>query len=90
MTSDGSLFGSAKRKRPRFDPTRPHALVHVPTADGCPSCGGPVSVDVWRQDALLVHGGHGATERVERRYCVACGWDRDADRAEERPPRAAS
>lgn len=80
------LFGDPRPKRVRFRPSEPHALVHVPT-DRCPDCGEPTAVDVWHQDALLVHGGHGATERVERRYCVACGWDRQADRGEERPPK---
>lgn len=84
--NDATLFGPPVARR-GFDPRAPHALVHVPTDQQCPTCGANVQVDTWRQDALLIHGGHGATERVERRHCTACGWDQPADRGDERPPR---
>lgn len=77
---------TGRRRRARFDPDRPHALVLVdPTV--CPSCAGPAVVEVARQDALLRHGGHGATLRVERRVCRRCGWSVGPFTAEERPPR---
>lgn len=42
--------------------------------DVCPSCGATLSRVSWYQDAILRHGGYGATERRTARVCPSCAW----------------
>lgn len=74
------------RRRRRFDPDAPHQLVAV-DPEVCPACGSPTVASEARVDALLRHGGHGATLRTVRRSCPVCPWAIVAETAEERPPR---
>lgn len=75
-----------RRGRGGFRPDRPHAVVPL-AHDRCPLCGSGIETDEARQDALLRHGGFGATLRIRRLRCPGCGWTVGAELAEERPPR---
>lgn len=72
--------------RGRFRPDEPHAIVAM-AAETCPMCAAPIEADVARQDALLRHGGYGATRRTTRLRCPSCAWTTGAQVDEERPPR---
>lgn len=53
----------------------------------CPLCGKALEEVESHQDALLRHGGYGATTRTVHRFCLPCRWGYDAERQEVRPPR---
>lgn len=74
------------RDRRWFDPDRPHHLAPLDPG-ACPACGARLVVQSSVQDALLRHGGHGASLRTTTRACPACRWASAPERSEERPPR---
>lgn len=71
-------------RKARWEGSR--ALVLLDTAV-CPLCGAALTEVESFQDALLRHGGYGATTRTVHRFCVPCRWGYDAERQEVRPPR---
>jgi len=79
------LLGYARRRRVRFDPDQPHQLALIP-GDQCPACGHTTDRETTHQDALLTHGGYGATRTTTWRRCP-CGWALQVDVTETRPPR---
>ena len=79
------LWGESVKRRRHVGPSE---IEHVPTVDRCPRCGATVHEQTIRQDALLRHGGHGATEKTVTRSC-GCGWSLTVEVSEERPPRRA-
>lgn len=52
----------------------------------CPACGGELDSEQVDEDALLRHGGYGATRTSVRFHC-ACGWTLLRQVSETRPPR---
>lgn len=65
-----------------------YALVRRPPT--CSRCDGPLVVTTWHQDALLRHGGHGATLTTTRTACARCGplgYEGTVHRTETAPPR---
>lgn len=63
-------------------------LVHL-LDDACPDCGGPLTLHVETQGALVRHGGYGADRQVTTHACV-CGWSVVAEVREIRPLVASS
>lgn len=52
----------------------------------CPTCAGPLGVEVVDVAALFRHGGHVATRSSVVRHC-RCGWSLLAEVGETRPRR---
>lgn len=63
------------------------ALTAVDTTQDCPECGFRVEAMTVIQDALLRHGGYGASQRRVYRFCGRCPWSIMFFEGEERPPR---
>lgn len=76
------LFGETVKRRRHGGPA---AVEHVPTVDRCPRCGSTISERTVSQDALVRHGGHGATQATTTRRC-RCGWSMTSEVSEVRPP----
>lgn len=63
-----------------------YAVEHCP-AGRCPRCATPLIRTTVHQDALIRHGGYGATVTVTRDGCPRCVWSTVTDTGETRPPR---
>ncbi len=56
-------------------PTLTAAFVHVPLADACPACGGPLALAPWSFQQLRLTGGTGADTPTVLATCGVCGAD---------------
>ena len=56
-------------------PTLTAAFVHVPLAEACPSCGGPLALAPWSFQGLRLTGGTGAERPTVLATCGVCGDD---------------
>ncbi len=79
-----SLFDPPPKRR-RYRPSEPHELLPVDPLT-CPACGTATVDHVSHADALIRHGGYGATLRTVYRMCPSCSWSLVVDVSEERPP----
>lgn len=84
-----SLFDAGPKER-RTGTTK--ALV-VQDTDRCPLCLSPLQRESFVEDALLRHGGYGASRETTTAYCSRlldrwCSWWMTVSVAEVRPPRA--
>jgi C4-type Zn-finger protein len=61
-------------------------IVEATSRDDCPSCGAGLETHTVEQDALFMHGGHGATSRTVLACCPVCGWLLQRELSEVRPP----
>lgn len=77
------LFGAVRHRRARWTGSRELVLVGH---DHCPSCGAVPDGLTVHEDALLRHGGHGATRITTTLHCP-CGWSLTVQQHETRPPR---
>ncbi len=61
----------------------------VPVGRWCPNCGAPVVESSVIEDALLRHGGYGASRQTRRLECSQrrCLWGMTLSVSEVRPPR---
>lgn len=84
--SGAALFDLQPAARPQGTAK---ALVPVDTS-ACPACGAPTAEKSAHEDALLRHGGHGATRTTRIVHCSrspGCPWVLAAEVGETRPPR---
>ena len=56
-------------------PTLTAAFIHVPLADACPSCGGPLALAPWSFQRVRLTGGTGADAPAVMATCGVCGDD---------------
>lgn len=73
----------AGEARPKHGRTRALVALDLST---CPLCGGALEAETIEIDALLRHGGYGATTSSTRLHC-SCGWTLLKEVSETRPPR---